>query len=115
MGKHVKIAGWLWIVNGVVTLLMGIGGLFIIRSNVPNPRDALIVTLGVVVFMIPGAIADVVAGRGLLKLKKWTRVLAIFLAVINVLFLFPLVFPLILGIYTLIIMFNQKTKPLFMG
>ena len=58
------------------------------------------------------SLPGIVAGVGLLKFRPWARILAIILAIIN-LFLFPI--GTALGIYTLIIMFNDETKALFRG
>jgi hypothetical protein len=115
MIKHVKALGWIWIANGILTALMVIPGLFIVNSNVPGAQERILVTSGALCFLVPGIIADFVAGAGLLKVKAWARVLSIVLAIINLVFLFALVLPLALGIYTLIIMFSKKTVALFKG
>ena len=112
MDTHVKITGWLWIVNAVLSILMLIIGLIIVNANVPNAQDAVFVTSGVLCFFIPGTIANFLAGYGLLKYRNWARILAIILAIIN-LPLFPI--GTALGVYTLIIMFNGETKVLFKG
>ena len=115
MDTHVKIVGWLWILYGVVSILMVIPGLIIINwgNNIPNAQDALFITLGSVCFFLPGIIADFLAGYGVLNYKGWGRILAIIMAVINIIFMCVLILPAALGIYTLIIMFNQETKALF--
>ena len=115
MNKHVKVLGWLWIVNGILTVCMLIPGMFLVNANVPGAQERTLVTAGGLCFLIPGIIADFVAGYGLLKMTKWARVLAIALAIFNILFLFALVIPVALGIYTLIVMLNKKTVALFKG
>jgi len=117
MDTHVKVVGWLWIVNGVASILMVIIGLTVINwpGNVPSPQDSILVTSGVLCVFIPGIIADFVAGYGLLKYKAWARILSIILALINLVFLCALILPAALGIYTLVIMFNEETKALFRG
>ena len=115
MNKHVKVVGWLWIANGVLTIPMLIIGLVIINMNVPGSQDALLVTSGVLCFFVPGIIADFLAGAGLLKYKNWARILSIVLAILNLLFLFALILPAALAIYTLVIMFNKETTALFRG
>jgi fructose-specific phosphotransferase system IIC component len=114
MNTQVKIVGWLWIVNGMLSILMAIIGLAVINwpGIVPNPRDSLLASTGVLCFFLPGIIAYIVAGYGLLKYKSWARILAIILAILN-LILFPI--GTALGIYTLVIMFNDETKALFNG
>lgn len=113
MDRHVKILGWLWIVNGVFSLLMILVGLLIVRANIPGEQDAWIVTVGSVCFFLPGIIADFVAGYGLLNYQRWARILVIILAVFNLVFLCVFVLPAALAIYTLVIMFNQETAALF--
>lgn len=114
MDTHVKVVGWLWIVNGVVGILMIIIGLTAINwpGNVPSPRDSILATSGALCLFLPGIIANFVAGYGLLKRKVWARTLAIISGIINLLF-FP--FGTALGIYTLIIMFNKETVTIFRG
>ena len=112
MDKHVKVVGWLWIGWGVVSILMGIIGLIIVNLNIPGQKDAILVTGGSVCFLIPGIVADFVAGLGLLKYKAWARILAIILGVITL-----IVFPIgtVVGVYTLVIMLNKETVALLKG
>jgi hypothetical protein len=114
MDTHVKVIGWLWIAIGVASILMVVIGLIVINwpGNVPSPRDSLIATSGVLCFFLPGIIVEFVAGSYLLEFKAWARILAIILGIINLLF-FPI--GTALGIYTLVIMFNEETKALFRG
>jgi hypothetical protein len=84
-------------------------------GSIPNAQDALLVTLGSLCFFLPGIIADFVAGYGLLKFRIWARILAIILAIFNILFVCLLIIPAVVGIYTLIIMFNEETKAVFRG
>ena len=115
MKTHVKVVAWLWIINGLFSLLMGIIGLTIANFNTSNIGDAALVTFGASCFFLPGIIADFIAGYGLLQYKNWGRILAIILAIFNLVFLCYLILPAALGIYTLIIMFNDETKALFNG
>lgn len=114
MNTHVKIIGWLWIVNGVLSICMAVSGLAFI--NLPgtssSAQDSLFASIGAVCFFLPGIIAYILAGYGLLNFKNWARILAIILAILN-LILFPI--GTALGIYTLIIMFNEETKALLRG
>jgi len=114
MDTHVKVIGWLWIAIGVASILMVVIGLIVINwpGTVPSPRDSLIATSGVLCFFLPGIIVEFVAGSYLLEFKAWARILAIILGIINLLF-FPI--GTALGIYTLVIMFNEETKALFRG
>ena len=115
MNKHVKVLGWLWIANGILTIPMVIIGLVVINANVPGSQTRLLVTSGALCFFVPGIIADFVAGAGLLRYKNWARIVSIVLAILNLLFLFALILPAALGIYTLVIMFNKETVALFKG
>jgi hypothetical protein len=110
MKTHIKVIGWLWILNAVVSILMLIIGLIIVNASVSSAQDATLVTIGGLCFFIPGTIANFLAGYGLLQYKNWARILAIILAIIN-LPLFPI--GTAVGIYTLVIMFNKETKVLF--
>ena len=112
MNTHVKVVGWLWIANGVVSILMVVFGLIIVNLNIPSPQDSILVTSGVLCCFVPGIAADFAAGLGLLAYKSWARILAIILAIVN-LFLPPI--GTAVGIYTLIIMFNNETEALFRG
>ena len=112
MDKHVRVVGWLWIVWGVVSMLMALGGLPIINSQIPGSEESLLVVSGTLCVSIPGFIADLAAGFGLLKYKGWARILAIVLAILN-LILFPI--GTAIGIYTLVILFNDEAKALFTG
>ena len=112
MNTHVKVVGWLWIFNGLLSILMAIIGLVIINLNVPDAGDSLLASAGAVCFFVPGVIAYILAGYGLLNYKGWARILAMILAILN-LILFPI--GTAIGIYTLIIMFNKETVALFRG
>jgi hypothetical protein len=114
MNTHVKVVGWLWIANGALSILMAIIGLTVINwpRMIPEVNVSLLASFGVVCFFLPGIIAYVLAGYGLLNYKSWARILSIILAIFN-LILFPI--GTALGIYTLIIMFNDEAEALFNG
>ena len=114
MNSQVKVVGWLWIANGVLSILMALIGLTVINwpGLIPSARDSILASLGALCFFLPGVIAYVLAGYGLLKYKSWARILAIILAILN-LILFPI--GTALGIYTLVIMFNDEAEALFSG
>jgi hypothetical protein len=117
MEKHVKIIGWLWFVNGVLGIILVLPGLAILNltDSIPNAGDAVLITLGSLCFFLPGIIADFVAGFGLLKFQNWARILAIILAIFNLVFMCWMIIPAVVSIYTLVIMFNQETVSLFKG
>lgn len=114
MNTHVKAVGWLWIANGALSILMFLIGLLVINwpGVVPSARDSFLASIGALCFFLPGVIAYALAGYGLLKYKSWARILAIILAILN-LILFPI--GTALGIYTLVIMFNDEAEALFNG
>jgi len=112
MNTHVKVVGWLWIANGVLSILMTIIGLAVINwpGVILSLRDSLLASFGALCFFLPGIVAYIVSGYGLLNYKSWARILAIILAILN-LILFPI--GTLIGIYTLWVMFNDETKALF--
>jgi hypothetical protein len=112
MDTHVKVVGWLWIANGVLSVLMAIIGLTVINwpGVVSDPGASILASSGILCFFLPGIIAYVVAGYGLLNYKSWARILAIILSILN-LILFPI--GTLIGIYTLWVMFNAETEALF--
>ena len=114
MDTNVKVVGWLWIVNASLSILMFVVSIGILNfpGTVPEQQSRIIASVGSLCFFIPGIIAYFATGFGLLKYKGWARILAIILAILN-LCLFPI--GTALGIYTLVIMFNDETKTLFNG
>ena len=117
MEKHVKIIGWLWLVNGVLGIILVLPGLAILNltDSIPNAGDAVLITLGSLCFFLPGIIADFVACYGLLKFQNWARILAIILAIFNLVFMCWMIIPAVVSIYTLVILFNHETVALFKG
>ena len=113
MDTHIKVVGWLWIAIAILGILIGIIVLVVVFMNIPGEQDSLLVSVGILLCcIVPGFIANILAGYGVLKHKNWARILVIILAIIN-LFGFPI--GTALGVYTLIIMFNEETKALFSG
>jgi hypothetical protein len=114
MNTHVKALGWLWIANGVLSVLMAITGLVVVNwpGLIREVGVPLLASFGVLCCFLPGIIVYVLAGYGLLNYRSWARILAIILAIFN-LILFPI--GTALGIYTLIIMFNDEAEALFSG
>ena len=117
MEKHVKIIGWLWFLNGVLGIILVLPGLAILNltDSLPDVGDAVLITIGSLCFFLPGIIADFVACYGLLKFQNWARILAIILAIFNLVFMCWMIIPAVVSIYTLVIMFNQETVDLFKG
>ena len=109
MDKHIKIVAWLWILNALVSVFMAIIGIVIININT-DASDATLISVGSLCFWLPGIVAYILAGYGLLNYMSWARILVIILAILN-LILFPI--GTTIGIYSLWVMFNDETKALF--
>ncbi|HEX9985938.1 MAG TPA: hypothetical protein VGF69_21940 [Thermoanaerobaculia bacterium] len=123
MQQHVKIIGILFIVFGLLygigaaffflggATMMGVGG---VAGETQEERGALMLGGGCVsmigVMLAVLALPNIIAGWGLLKFREWARVLAIILAILHLPHLGP---GTLLGIYALVILFNDQTKPLF--
>jgi hypothetical protein len=114
MNTHVRVVAWLWILNGLLSICMAVSSLIFINTGTVDTglQDTLPFSIGSVCFFLPGVIAYLLAGWGLLNYKNWARILAIIVAIFN-LILFPI--GTAIGIYTLVIMFNKETEALFRG
>ena len=116
METHVRVIGWLYIIMGVVSIgLVLLAGLFLGVIGVASGDDEAavwMVIFGVffgccgLVLSVPG----IIAGFGLLKFRNWARILTIILSMLN-LISFPL--GTALGIYGLVILFNEEAQELF--
>jgi hypothetical protein len=123
MTTHIKVLGLLYIALSVLGLLMALflSLIFGTASGIVGasvePRDAAIALpiigltgMMLVVFLLVLSLPGLVAGIGLLKFRPWARVLAIVVAVIN---LVHIPFGTIVGIYGLWVLFNKDTERLF--
>ncbi len=116
MQQHVRILGWLFIVySGLLDVIAIVVGLLVAGGGaLSGDRQAMIITgavaIGVVCILLIISIPGFIAGIGLLKFRQWARILAIILAVLNI-----LSFPLgtALAIYTFWVLLNAQTAPLF--
>lgn len=116
MDTHVKILGFLYIIAGAILVVLGLMLFGIIGGSglISGDRQAMLVT-GIVgtalaVFFVILSIPSIIAGIGLLKHREWARILTIILGVFH-LFGFPI--GTALGVYTLYVLLNDQTKPLF--
>lgn len=122
MEQHIKILSVLFILFGVLGLVVAIG-LFIFgagaaasivaadNSSDARTAGALVggcVTVVAVLFGLM-SIPSIIAGWGLSQRKSWARVLTI---VLSVMALPQMPVGTALGIYAIIIMFNDETKAL---
>ena len=106
MQQHINILGWLYIVFGGIGVLMGV--LFMIGAGLvgaaAGAEDASAgLMAGGIGFFIAIIIAvmslpSIIAGWGLLKRKRWSRMLAIVLGAISLL---SIPIGTLLGIYTI--------------
>lgn len=116
MDTHVKILGVIYIVGGALMALLGLMLFGILTgSGLISGDHTAMLTTGIVgtalaVFFCLLALPSVIAGIGLLKFRNWARVLAIVLGVLH-LFGFPI--GTAIGVYTLYVLLNDKTAPLF--
>jgi hypothetical protein len=113
MEKHIKIVSVLWIVSGALGLvwaffifwiLFGIS--FLPDIGYEAPIILRTVAIWMTAFIAVLSIPDIIAGAALLKRKEWGRLLTLALAFFNLL-CFP--FGTALGIYSLVILFNDET------
>jgi hypothetical protein len=116
METHVKVAGWLWAILGGLALLGALCAIVGIGAGVLGSGDQDALLGGAIAatagggFLVLSAVLNLVTGIGLLKFKSWARILAIIIAILNL-----LAFPIgtALGIYTLWVMLTKETAPLF--
>ena len=122
MTTHVKVLGALFIIFGAIYVLLAFGSSMIlgvlagfIGSQGGDDAAVSATVLGLAgaaafIFWLCLGIPGIIAGIGLLKMKRWARILAIVLSAFR-LISFP--FGTILGIYGLWVLFNKGTEALF--
>jgi len=116
MEIHVKVLGWLYIALGILGIL-GAAALFIVMVGgglISGDEIAMKVTTlvgliisGVLVLLsLPG----IIVGVGLIQFQPWARILALVLGLLNL-----VAFPIgtLLGIYTIFVLLDVGTSPLF--
>lgn len=116
MQDHVKALGWIYIIFHAFGLLAGIlvfvilGGAGVISGDQEALGVLIIVGTAMAFFLAAVSLPGIIGGIFLLKYENWARILVI---IIGFLQLFNLPFGTILGIYTLWVLLNDKTIPLF--
>ncbi|MBN1464322.1 hypothetical protein JXA02_01080 [candidate division KSB1 bacterium] len=116
MESHIKIIGLINIIFGALGLLAAAIVFIAVAGGGILSRDPEAITITFIVAMaISGilsilAIPELIAGWGLLKLKSWSRLLGIILAILDL-----LKFPLgtAFGIYALWVLMNEETEKIF--
>jgi hypothetical protein len=116
MDTHVRILGFVYIIFGAILIVLGLFFFGIVGGSglLSGDRQAIFIT-GVVgtalaAFFVILSIPSIIAGIGLLKHREWARILTIILGVLH-LFGFPI--GTAIGLYTLYVLLNDQTKPLF--
>ena len=124
MTTHVKVLGALFIVFGALYVCLAFFSSMILGTlativGTQGGDDAAVGAgvLGMVgaaafVFWLIVGIPGIIAGIGLLKMKRWARILGIVLSALR-LIQFPI--GTALGIYGLWVLFNKETEALFNG
>lgn len=119
MKDHVKIIGVLWVVFGAFWLCLSVLALLVFLgvAMIPNVEDispAILRVIGIAVSGFLGLLGlpQIIGGLGLLRQKEWARILILVLAFIA---LANVPFGTALGVYTMIVLFNQETVRLFQG
>ena len=122
METHIKVLGVLYIVCGVLGIVVGLGVLLTVGivfkaveedvvTELPQARLAINAFLGfLVILVLVLSVPNIIAGVYLFKYRNWARILCIVLSILN-LAGFP--FGTALGVYGLIVLFNEKTVALF--
>ncbi len=112
MEKHINNLGILFIIWGIISILFGIGILILFTGgvlHVPYRAAVILFPMGILVssFCAGTGILEIVGGRGLLGHRRWSRMLVIVMAVIN-LSSFPL--GMALGVYALWVLFKTESE-----
>lgn len=122
MSTHVKVLGALFILFGAFYVLMAFGSSMLMGlvAGIVGTEGGQDAALGASILGLAGAavfvillclgIPGIITGIGLLKFKRWARIVGIVLSAIR-LISFP--FGTILGIYGLWVLFNKETEALF--
>ena len=116
METHVKILGWLYIVLGALGMVGALVVIIAVAGGglISGDRTAILIT-SIVAFVVGGLVVlisapGIVAGIGLLNFKPWGRIMALVLGFLNL----P-GFPTgtALGVYTLWVLLQEQSTPLF--
>lgn len=116
METHIKVLGWLYIIFGIIGLfsaacigVLMIGGGLISGDEIAI-RATTIISIIVGLFLLLISAPGIIAGWGLLQYRSWARVLTIILGILN---LPGVPIGTILGIYTLIVLLDDRSSQLF--
>ena len=116
MEVHVKILGIIYIIGGILMALLGLFLFGILTgSGLISGDHTAMLTTGIIGTALAGffgflSLPSIIAGFGLLGFHNWARILAIILGALH-LFAFPI--GTVVGVYTLYVLLNERTTPLF--
>ncbi len=116
--EHIRWLGIVFVVWGALSVLIGIGiWLFFAGLGVATGEEDAIAILLVLATIISGfslitGLAEIIAGWGLLKKTSWSRIVAIIMAILNV--INP---PLgtAVGVYAFWVLFKDEAKEILRG
>ncbi len=118
MKAQVELVGILHIVYSAIGVLIAIA-CFVLLSGIGyvSGDETAMGVLGLIGILIAGflvivSIPGIIAGIGLLKLRPWSRILAI---IVSCLDLFNIPFGTALGVYTLYVLMNDEAIRLLSG
>ena len=122
MTTHIKVLGAAFIVLGVLSAglamfssiaMTALAGYVASSDDSAAPAGAAILGfagIAVTAALLAYAIPAILCGIGLLRFKRWARILGIVLAVVS---LIRIPLGTLFGVYALIVLFNRKTEALF--
>jgi hypothetical protein len=130
MERHVRIIGLLYVFLGVSLVLLGVGVLFLFGGAALTGSDeqtgsgvvvSLVGAVGGMVFLLLSllSIPALVAGVGLLRRRRWARIVTILLS--GFILMVPILTGLgkfaplstLLALYSLWVLLSKRTEPLF--
>jgi len=118
MQKHVTLLGALFIAYHVIGLIVGIVIMIALPTIGALAHDAEAMTVlsvlgvGIGVFLVVLSIPGLVAGIGLLRCKRWSRVLALIVGAFDLL---DIPFGTALGVYSFWVLLQDDTLQVFEG
>jgi len=116
MQKHVTLLGALFIAYHILGLIVGIAIMVVLPAIGALSHDAEAMTIltavgvGVGIFLIVLSVPGLVAGIGLLKGKKWSRILALIVGAFDLL---DIPFGTALGVYCFWVLLQDDTMQVF--
>jgi hypothetical protein len=114
--QHVTILGWLHIALAALAILAGFGllllfgGIGLVQHNRGDQAIMGVIGFCVAVFLFLISLPGLLAGYGLLKHRRWGRILAM---VVGALHLASFPIGTALGVYTFLILLKPEAEALF--